>query len=243
MLEGGPVSTPASNTVDAAAQQVTPEQHLTRLARTVERLARPHTITTRQSSGTGLRIERIVWHPPLIAQLRNAAGSTTGGGGGGAGPNARNAIDADALEQYDTIRKAIAYAFEAVKVPHPPMSPRALPEQQLAYWHTLFTLTISAGLNDPDDDDLEFYTRKWSGWAHLIDKKFDPPTKLESTLPCPICGERWHTHPDTGDRQPAIEITFTGRVDHSYAACAACGERWAGKAELQLLAHLQELTQ
>ena len=107
--------------------------------------------------------------------------------------------------------------------------------------------------NELTDADLEHTADSVITWEQLIDsERGHTPRKLELTVPCPSCGNRWaletdHNNParidtDHPERNPdeirkaAIVIEFTeGRAPVAECRVAGCEKLWAGWAQVAAL--------
>jgi len=83
------------------------------------------------------------------------------------------------------------------------------------------------------------------GWEHQIRDKLQPPTRIEITAPCPVCGQEWINvglkRPDGSDDPNDIEMVRVlnaierKTLEDSYAMCQACSTVWAGVGRMRQL--------
>lgn len=208
------------------------------LARAVEKLTRRYEIQhTQRMPGGGRRLVSTT-HDPLIMMLRTAG--TPSLGEAGSSPSARMLADADAIEKLRNLRADIDALWEYLV----PGAVRAgflrqkglTHEAELVGWHQLFAVYRRREL--VHTDDFEWACRIVIGWEHTIEARFDPPTIIESTSPCPECRNRW-AESSIGDRVTAITYTIGRPLDTTSASCRACGRTWRGVPELRELAKSQ----
>jgi len=174
------------------------------------------------------------FHDGLIPQLRSSvASSLVGGAAAGALPNERLPFDADALELYQGIERAIGEQFVELGLGVPGL----LPELNLR--------RIYAALND---EDTETVARTWRRWATTIEGKFDPVRTLTITEPCPVCGAVTWKSPSGDIMADPVVIEFRGKstdavpdISDAVARCRAssddgpCSGYWAGEQEIRAL--------
>lgn len=202
-----------------------------RLATAIHHLTRPHTTTVTQRPAGGGRRTVTLQHEPLILLLQNSA-TSTGASYGGSAPQSRNIVDTDTLTKLADLRGDITRSWHRLSPGVAPLLPlhRAELVDALTGWHRLFAAHLTAEL--VDDTTLERETRTYTGWAHTIRAKFDPPRQKEATVPCPECGQRWTTPGDLEDRTAALMFILTGSPDTLRATCRVCGTSWTGREEL-----------
>lgn len=206
-------------------------------------------------------------HDGLIKQLREAIASDIGGTAAGKPSNERIPLDADALQKYEQIEKAIGEKYVALlkKVPG------LYPEKNLREWYIEFTNQHRAGkLSDETyDDELKVM----QSWVRIVTEKLSPPTILEiPNEQCPECGFDWYltvlniskrelrinpkdtdwvnkkSIDDEGSRnwverelKPALTVTFKpdgkGGLSASFAKCGCCNHVWLGSKGIRALAY------
>lgn len=180
-------------------------------------------------------------HDGLIKQLREAIVSDLGGSAGGKPPNERIPLDADALQKYEQIEKAIGERYVALleKVPG------LYPENNLREWYQEFANQHRSGnLSDETYDD-EVKTMK--SWVRIISEKLSPPTVRELVgNECPKCGFDWYIDivnlkPLDTERRVALTVTYRpddkGGLMSSFVKCGCCNEVWMGSTGIRELAY------
>ncbi len=86
-----------------------------------------------------------------------------------------------------------------------------------------------------DDSAWERIETEFPDWVTRIEAEDDRPRKMELTVPCPRCDERWVTEavdpkrPDLDKRVAAVVIEFApGRAPVAECRASECGAMWAG---------------
>jgi hypothetical protein len=202
----------------------------------VDKLTIGQSTTILQEFENGKRATKVTI-PPLIELLRESISSSSSGAGGGSLPDERNVLDSDAAEKYDRIVSNILSAFRMATT----AKPFASPEQNLRQWFIAISNAHRAG--KVNDDELFKWANRWGRWERTIDDKLFPPTTLEVTSPCPLCGHRWATNSD-GDSIPAIIVEYRkpqseriNSLSKSFAKCRHCETVWRGDTRLRFLVY------
>lgn len=182
--------------------------------------------------------ERLVHRtdPPLLEELRKAIGSDIGGNGGGKQARERTPIDLAAFQLYDRIDGGIR-SWLADLGDRPGRD--ILPEQALRTWYVLWSARpANAALRNRFQVILD-------GWADDIRDKLDPPTRIEITAPCPMCGQEWvniglkldngEDDPDDIERVRVLNAVERETLADSYAMCSACDTVWFGVTRMREL--------
>lgn len=204
-----------------------------RLEIAVRKLTEPHTSEHWQRTKRGRTLVTLT-HAPLIWQLENGL-TSTGASYGGSAPQSRNVLDTDTLTKLTDLSTVIARSWANLL----PGAARAIPlhkiprAEALREWHRLFAEYNRHELVPPGR--LTFEARTYTGWVSVILTKFDPPTQIEGTTPCPKCNARWTEPDDLEDRVSALVYVFPGSVDQAHASCRVCGENWRGPLEMHAL--------
>jgi hypothetical protein len=135
----------------------------------------------------------------------------------------RNVIDADALEQYDSIRAQAVKLFKEVS----DAKPFASAESNLRHWYIEFKNQVNA--RKVSGEVMAAKLRKLNAIAYAIESKLSPPTALEITAPCPRCGAT-HGTDEQGVYRRAIlvesRIVEYRSLDHTKARCVVCAATW-----------------
>lgn len=216
---------------------MTDTNYLDQLLQVIDRLTMTQTTAIWQDFEDGRRATKIL-AAPLIQQLRQAITSSSTGHGGGSLPNQRNVLDADAMQKYDALERAILKAYKQRTA----AAPYLMPEMNLRQVYISISNLYRGG--QISEDALLDELSTWTRWARTIDDKLNPPPTREITAECPMdgCGKRWATGRD-GETIPAIIVEYREPADitqntlsASTATCRACGEVWRGDRRLRELA-------
>lgn len=165
--------------------------------------------------------------PPLLTQLKSAISSNIGSGGGaGRAARERTPLDVGAFQLYETIDGRVrAWMVDAGQG----AQSRTEVGQVLRAWYVVWTA------KNPYEQLVIAHTKIITGWAASIRDILDPPTKLEITDPCPICGQMWGTTGEGESEESTRALWAFLRPDEttSYGLCTACDKVWNGVAGLR----------
>lgn len=207
------------------------------LLEALDKLTVGYIVTTVLDDGTK-HYER---HEALIPTLRLAIASNLGGGSqAGSAGNERIPIDADALQKYEAIERAISDRHQAL-VGGPS---GLLPENDLRLWFAAFTQALRG--STATDDDYRYQLSALQGWVRIIEEKFSPPRRRELDQDkCPVCGFQYYIdNTDRTNPERKVALTITYREDQgleaSEASCGCCKTVWRGVLGLRALSGLLE---
>jgi hypothetical protein len=196
--------------------------------RAVVRLTRAHTEMT--DAGP------VEW-PPLLVWLEQSVTEVVKRGGAGSN-GAGVPIDFEALHLLNRIRKACAQIREALFLTRKTGN---LAADVAEAW----TITKQArDRHEVDDTQWERIRDELEKWVQQITTEQDARArKMELTVPCPQCGERWmeepidDLHPELGnDRKPAVVIEYSaGRAPIAECRVVTCEAMWVGWSQVRLL--------
>lgn len=216
---------------------------LDELLEVVDRLTKTHKSAVLIEDDAGNEQRVYIEHEPLLVQLRELVHSSIGSTVQGAGlASERNVIDADALEQYETIRAQTIKLFKEVSDAYPFSSA----ESNLRHWYIEFKNQVQG--RKVSSEVVATKLRKLNGIAYAIESKLNPPTILEITAPCPRC-DATHGNDEQGVHRRAIlvesRIVQYRSLDHTKARCIVCSATWLhGRGMRQLryeIDHREEL--
>ena len=201
-----------------------PSNGLDELLEVIDRLTQVHKSAVIMEDDDGTEHKIFIEHDPLLKQLRELVHSSIGSTVQGAGlASERNVIDADALEQYETIKAQTVKLFKEVSDAQP--FPNA--ESNLRHWFIEFKNQVMA--RKVSGEVVAAKLKKINGMAYAIENKLNPPTTLEITAPCPRCYAT-HGKDDQGVHRRAIivesRITQYRSLDHTKARCIVCLATW-----------------
>jgi len=216
---------------------------LQELLEVVDRLTQVHKSTVIIEDDAGSEEKVYIEHDPLLKQLRELVHSSLGSTVQGAGlASERNVIDADALEQYDSISGQLVKLYKEVS----DAAPFPVPESNLRHWYIEFRRQVES--RKVSQDVVATKIRKLNGVAASIENKLNPPTILEITAPCPRC-DATHATDEQGVYRKAVvvesRIVQYRSLDHTKARCIVCSAVWLhGRGMRQLryeIDHREEL--
>lgn len=209
------------------------------LMRVVDMLSQEHTVIVEDKD------HRFLGHrqeTALLVKLRASVQSNVGGNGGDGKPGReRVPIDVSAQDLYNRIDADIRewYGRETDYAEHGRPAPWVL----LRQWYIRYINRYRAG--DISDSTMWAIVRTAESWVQQIRDKLDPPTKIEITAPCPVCGKEWVNVglklPDGTDDPEDTEMVHVlnaverENIEDSYALCHACGEVWRGVGRMRQL--------
>lgn len=208
------------------------------VARAVERLTQTHVEVIDKHAST--------W-PPLLTWLDDAVrdkirrrdGSTSDVG---------VSIDFGMLRIQDRIKRECATLRRGLYLPPQPDLLHAVSD----LWHQA---TAAHSRNELLDSDRDHIGDSIISWEQAIDaERGHTPRKLELTVPCPQCGNRWVLATDTEDtaridvshperapehiRKAAVVIEFAeGRAPVAECRVEGCETLWAGWAQVAALGY------
>lgn len=187
--------------------------------RAVERLTQEHT-----EFEDGKAIE---W-PPLLTWLEHAVTEVvgrTGGGSGGAGVP----LNTEALALLTYIDGRIKLMREAMNLT--PTGVRGDDVKRL--WRAVRDERAGGRM---DDNQWDAISEEFVHWVHRIEAEDDRPRKLELTVPCPRCEQRWII--DDDQRVSAIRIEFKpGSAPVAECRNPECLAIWAGWSDIAKLGY------
>lgn len=188
-------------------------------SRAVVRLTEDHTEHT-ESGATE-------W-PPLLTWLEEAVTEVVGRSGGGSGGGSVP-INTDALELLKYIDGRIKLMRDAL---HLKLTGTRIYEVK-RIWQTA---TDERAGGRMDDHQWESICDEFINWVHRIEAEDDRPRKLELTVPCPRCDQRWIM--DDDQRVSAIRIEFkTGQAPVAECRNQDCLAIWAGWSDVAKLGY------
>ncbi|WP_053387012.1 DUF7341 domain-containing protein [Leucobacter japonicus] len=187
--------------------------------RAVTRLTEPHTELTEAGP--------VEW-PALIDWLNDAITEQVKRGQAGSGGTG-SPIDMAALGLLQRIEKGVRQLREALYLPIMRDAKAALRDA----WDAAKTQRATGDLDD--DQQWERITDAIPGWVLEIEQEWDDRTRrMELTVPCPRCGERWLLEP-VGDgvsepkRRAAVWIEYADmRAPVAECRNPDCAAIWAG---------------
>ena len=194
--------------------------------RAVVRLTEAHTEMTEAGA--------VEW-PPLLSWLDNAVTEQVKRGGAGSGGTG-SPIDMNALALLQRIELGVKLMREALY-----LAPiRDIHRAVVDTWEMAKTYRNRGELDDVQWDRI---TGAFPEWVAEVEQEWDDRTRrMEVTVPCPSCGERWILDADPNDdkappkRRSAITIEYAeGRAPTAECRAAECGGFWVGWAEVARL--------
>lgn len=184
----------------------------------VERLTMAHTVDTEG---------RLIEWPPLLVWLETRVTEIVGRKGGGASGTGVP-LNVDALELLQRIDRRLKQLLEALYLRG---SADRVADVRLVWEQT----RLERAGGRMDDDQWELITAELQGWVHAIEAEDDRPRKMELTVPCPRCGERWMLD-ELGQRVAAVVVEFSeGRAPIAECRRDVCGALWVGWADVARL--------
>lgn len=188
------------------------------ISRAVVRLTEDHTEHTEAG---------VTEWPPLLVWLEDAITEVvgrSGGAGGGGVP-----LNTDALELLNYIDGRIKLMRDALHLK--PLGARIDEVERL--WRTAQDERAGGRM---DDEQWETIGDEFIGWVHRIEAEDDRPRKLELTVPCPRCEQRWVMEND--QRVSAIRIEFkAGQAPVADCRNQDCLAIWAGWKDVAALGY------
>lgn len=180
--------------------------------RAIERLTQAHTEMTDAGPTE--------W-PPLLVWLERSVTEMVKRGGAGSN-GAGIPIDFEALRLLDEIKKQTAFIREVVYLPK---RPGELLSDVAAAWEAV---KRARGRSELEDGQWLMICEEFETWVMKIEaEQATRPRKMELTVSCPRCGERWVM--DGDERKAAVVIEFgEGRAPVAECRNAECGALWAG---------------
>lgn len=187
--------------------------------RAVERLTQAHTEMTEAGPTE--------W-PPLLVWLERSVTEMVKRGGAGSN-GAGIPIDFEALHLLDNIKKQIALIREAVFLPK---KTGTLLEDIAGAWKIV---KMSRDRNELEDSQWLMICEEFETWVQQIEaEQATRPRKMELTVACPRCDQRWVM--DGEERKAAVVIEYSdGRVPVAECRNSECGAMWAGWGQVATL--------
>lgn len=180
--------------------------------RAVVRLTEDHTEMTEAGP--------VEW-PPLLDWIRERVTEINrrGSGSGGQGVPLNN----DALEILNHIERNYRLICEATMQG----VGRELVEGVRRMWRTVCTDRKAGAIRDAEWDKIG---GEIESWVQRIEGEQERPRKMELTVPCPRCGNRWVLSDEGDDKRKAAVVIEFGENRAPVAECrvAACEAIWAG---------------
>ena len=187
--------------------------------RAVERLTEPHTVVHDGHS--------VDW-PPLLEWISDAVTDKTKRGGAGSGGTG-SPINEGALAVLQRIERGTAQLRGWLYLHPRAGSTRA---DLIEAWKVACDYRAK---NELDDAGWEYVTSRLQAWVDDIEGEWeDRVHRMELTVACPRCGERWileHTTDphDEPKRRAAVVIEYAeGRAPVAECRAADCDAIWAG---------------
>lgn len=181
------------------------------------RLTQPHEVMTE----AGLTS----W-PPLLTWLRDRVTEINrrGNGSGGQGVPLNN----DALDVLNFIERRYRLMCDAAYI-----APTAdLVAGVARVWVVLRDDRVGGRIADAEWERIE---GEFPDWVHRIEGEQERPRKMELTVPCPRCENRWVID-DLDRRLAAVVVEFApGRAPVAECRVEDCGATWAGWADVARL--------
>lgn len=188
--------------------------------RAVERLTQAHTEHT--DAGP------VEW-PPLLEWLESAVTEVVGRSGGGAGGGGVP-LNTDALDLLKYIDGRIKLMREALYQ----RSVGTRVEDTKLAWSIAVTERQGGRM---DDQQWENITDEFTNWVQRIEAEDDRPRKMELTVPCPRCEQRWIM--DDDQRVSAIRIEFkAGGAPVAECRNPDCLALWVGWSDVAKLGYV-----
>lgn len=190
------------------------------LTTAVHRLTRETRTKVIQDGDGDVQSVAIVVHAPLLTRLAEAVTSSLGSGGGGGGGKAeKNVLDSEAMYHSALITSAIGDWCRMAGV--------------VATRNAIVDLEAWA---DKVQGDTESYIRHLTNWAVWIERKLDPPRRMELTESCPVCNQDEYKDEEGRAMKFPIVIEFRGdRPGDARGICRACNNLWSGVLQLREL--------
>lgn len=190
-----------------------------RTERAVVRLSQAHTEMTEAGP--------VEW-PPLLAWLERSVtevmGRTGEGSGGGGVP-----FNEEAADLLDRIDSRLGLLEEAMGVAGPRR--RGLVERVPVAWERAKRERVSGRVADGAWARI---CDEFPAWVARIEAQDDRPRKIELTVACPECGQRWVNQ--GGERRAAVRIEFAeGAAPAAECADPECGAAWVGWRSMRAL--------
>lgn len=183
----------------------------------VHRLTEPHTI---QVEG-----HTTEWVPLLLwIKERVTANDGRGNGSGGIGIP----LNDDALEVLQNIETKYRELCATVRL----AANNDLVAGVRQLWETIVTEQAGGRLTD---QQWESMCDEFPAWVAQIEGEQEKPRKMELTVPCPRCENRWLID-DLGRRVSAVVVEFApGRAPVAECRVTECAALWAGWAQVARL--------
>lgn len=174
--------------------------------------------------------------PPLLRWLEQSVTEMVKRGGAGSS-GAGIPIDFEALRVLDDVKKACGQIREAMYLPK---RGHGLISDVVEAW-----AASKQARNRQEVDDAQWakITDELESWVSRIEAEQNMrPRKMELTVPCPNCGNRWfeetpdENYPEDRDQKPAVVIEFgEGRAPVAECRVPACEAMWAGWKQVAML--------
>jgi hypothetical protein len=208
---------------------------LSELLLAVDALTRPVVVAQWQGE-VGARTIFKRTDEPLLVQLRLAIHNNIGGSGGGKQARERTPLDVGAFALFEDIDGRVrSWMSELGGRVGKGLAVEAVLRAWFVWW--------SAGQREPVL--VERFTDMLEGWAQQIRDKLDPPSQIEITSPCPVCGVEWvniglkladgSDDPDDVERVRVLAAVERENMDDSYAMCKSCNRVWRGVGQMRSL--------
>lgn len=210
-----------------------------RLMKIVDELTLEHTVIVEDKDGRFLGHRQEI---ALLVKLNAAVQSSSGGNGGDGKPGReRVPIDVSAQDLFNRITADIRewYGRETDYAEHGLPAPWVT----LRQWYIRFINRYRQG--DIHDRTMWSQISTVESWVQQIRDKLDPPTKIEITAPCPICGHEWvnvglkladgRDDPEDIEMVRVLNAVEREKIEDSYAMCQACNTVWKGVGRMRQL--------
>ncbi|MCC3276389.1 hypothetical protein LJ753_10960 [Arthrobacter sp. zg-Y20] len=187
----------------------------------------PHGMNREREDGTAYI--HFLLEEPLLSQLRAAIrpGMEQGGGASGGRPAP---LAVNALDLYLDIERT-THTFYWLH--YSPGGDRQSLEAMIQSW----AATASA-----KEQTTKEALKMIGGWVTRIRALFDPGKSIELQGACPAegCGARYYCQEDDGEKIRKPALTAHPAAARPFAVCGACGARWEGELQLNVLATLMQ---
>jgi len=206
---------------------------MTALLDAVDALTLPTTARVDQGGGH----PTVIKHAPLLDQLEAAVAGGIGSHAGASAYRERMPLNADAMRLIDDVSSVVMVwhlrLSSSVRFGSLAVRVRA--------WYVLHLGSVTSEHTD------KAYAGVLEGWQKEVEALFDPPTRLEVTAPCPMCGVRRSTDERTGQEGSAVVIEYREvgalTLDEAVGSCRACEVVWKGRSALRELRWLIEVAE
>lgn len=188
-----------------------------RTERAVVRLTEPHTEMTEAGA--------VDW-PPLLAWLEQSVTEIVGRAGGGSGGGGLP-LNTDAMALLNHVDARLRMMQDALGWAGP--GDRVV--QVAGAWKLAKTQRAAGYV---DDVQWEAICDEFPEWVARIEAEDDRPRKIELTVPCPACGQRWVLA--DRERVSAVRIEFkSGGAPVAECRNPECATIWAGWNQIRAL--------